>query len=143
MNLNQDPIQYINLNNNARTVFLDVKPIYNEEKRKVSNGFNNRIGFPPISSRRVFGLESEFNTRSVSQTAEASFRPVTILPYTIAGYSLRHHEANLQRSTDAGSVSFLETFTRSDIIRLCEPCDGILRCAFRDAYGNFRMTKFG
>ncbi|XP_029707802.2 gustatory and odorant receptor 24 isoform X2 [Aedes albopictus] len=66
MNVNQDPIQYINLNSdsNVRTVFLDVKPIYHDENRVLTNGFNNRVGFPPTSPKRAFGLESEFNTRS-------------------------------------------------------------------------------
>lgn len=87
MNVNQDPIQYINLNSdsNVRTVFLDVKPIYHDENRVLTNGFNNRVGFPPTSPKRAFGLESEFNTRSVSmthhQTNGWNFLPVTISPY--------------------------------------------------------------
>ncbi|KXJ74510.1 hypothetical protein RP20_CCG013518 [Aedes albopictus] len=70
---------------NVRTVFLDVKPIYHDENRVLTNGFNNRVGFPPTSPKRAFGLESEFNTRSVSmthhQTNGWNFLPVTILPY--------------------------------------------------------------
>ncbi|XP_062554374.1 gustatory and odorant receptor 24 [Armigeres subalbatus] len=66
MEMNQDSIQYINLDSNrqTRTVFLDVKPIYQEEKRTYVDAFNNRIGFPPISAKLAFGLENESNRKS-------------------------------------------------------------------------------
>ncbi|XP_065076024.1 gustatory and odorant receptor 24-like [Ochlerotatus camptorhynchus] len=66
MNFSQGAIQYIDLDatSKSRTVFLDAKPIYHEDKPTISNAFNNRVGFPPNSARDAFGLESEFNSRS-------------------------------------------------------------------------------
>ncbi|XP_058819555.1 gustatory and odorant receptor 24 [Topomyia yanbarensis] len=65
---NQDSLRYVEtgLEDKQRTMFLNVKPVYQEDLGRVSNGFSNQIGFPPPSGRpkEAFGPGSDLNNKS-------------------------------------------------------------------------------
>ncbi|XP_055606612.1 gustatory and odorant receptor 24 isoform X2 [Uranotaenia lowii] len=67
-----------------RPVFLDVKPVYPELKPPGSNGFGNRVGFPPRTAREAFGIEI-VNTDIVYDNTKSIYNVLRILgvfPFT-------------------------------------------------------------